>query len=380
MKIKVNTSSWKKAVKKALSLVGTNSGNLNESCVGINISAEGSYLHAIEAGVHNTFITLEDITIEEEGTCFIQHSSLKNLDSQAIVLKEFEVELKDNNLIYSVEGFGAISEPVFHNQNPFQGMGFDTENYTLLEEGDTPFVKLLNTGVKSFSDIVEDKSKSVITIVLNNENSIMAGVLSNSSASGLVYNFVSKCKADFTIKTELIKNMSFLFDNESTVTLEKGDNTLKITSNKGQSVLSIGKGNDVATTYLSNSFKTEADSSVLLEADKLKAIAKWQSYGNEDGGCISIYSKEDTLLIKGDKTQEASSMEYGETNPFNLIKLPTELLLGAANVTPKDSTLTLKVTVQTVANFDHPIKTALLIHENTDYSSTAYLSEPALRN
>ena len=380
MKIKVNTASWKKAVKKALSLAGTNSGNPKETCIGINIKEGNSYLQVLESGVHNTTIQLEDITIEEEGACYLQHNSLKNLDSQAITLKEFEVSLLNNNLIYSVVGFGAISEPIFHDQNPFQGMTFETDNYTLLEEGNTPFIKLLSSGVKSFSDVVEDKSKSTISVVLNKENSIMAGVLSNSSATGLVYNFTSEATADFTIKTELIKKVSFLFDDESTVKVEKGNNTLKVTSSKGESLLSISKGNEIATTYLSNSFKLEADSSVLLEADNLKAIAKWQSYGNEDGGCISIYSEEDKLLVKGDKTQEASSIDYGESNPFNLVKLPTELLLGAVNVMPKDSPLTFKVTVQNVANFDHPIKTALLIHEEDDYTSTAYLSEPAVRN
>lgn len=380
MKIKVNTATWKKALKKALSLVGNASGNPKENCIGIIIQEDNSYLEVLESGVHNTIIKLKDIVIEEEGFCYLQYNSLKSLDSQTITLKEFEISLNNNNLIYSVEEFGAISEPIFHDQDPFQGMKFDQNNFELLEEGSTPLVKLLNTGVKSFSDTTEDKTKTVVNIILDEENSIMSGVISNSTATGLVYNFTSNSSTDFTIRTELIKNVSFLFENEESVKLEKNNNTLKITSDKGESVLQINGANKDSINYLSASFKTEADSLMLLDADKLKAIVKWQSYGNENGGCISIYSEEDKLLIKGDKTEEASSLAYEEINPFNLIKLPTELLLGAVNCIPKDVPLTLKVTTQKVANRDNLIKTGLLIYEEQDYTGTAYLSEPALLN
>lgn len=374
MKIKVNAASWKTAVTKANSLAGKLSGNPNESCVQINIKENDSYLYVVEAGVHNTKINLTDIDIIEEGSCYIQVSSLSNL-TKSLFSKELTVNVKNNKLIYEVENLGAIYEPIYHNQAPFHGMVFATEEYTLLEEGNTTLAKLLKGNIKPFVDKLDESTKGVISVLLNKDNSIISGNI--SLAGGLVYNFTSEAKSSFTIKTELLKSMSFLLDDLDTFKLEQGTSTIKLSSNKGEAILTVNKVNENSITYMLNSFKDKEDSIAILKSEELSNVVRWQSYNAEDGNCISIQSAEDKLLIKGDKTEEASSLDYNEFSPFNLIKLPTDGFAKAVATLPKDSVTSLKTTLTEITGRD-PIKSILVTYEGEDYTSTAYLSEPML--
>lgn len=374
MKIKVNAASWKTAVTKANSLAGKLSGNPNESCVQINIKENDSYLYVVEAGVHNTKINLTDIEIIEEGSCYIQVSNLSNL-TKSLFSKELIVEVKNNKLVYEVENLGAIYEPIYHNQAPFHGMVFATEDYTLLEEGNNALAKLLKTNIKPFVDKLDESTKGTISVLLNKDNSIISGNI--SLVGGLVYNFTSEAKSSFTIKTELLKSMSFLLDDLDTFKLEQGTSTIKLSSNKGEAILTVGKVNENSITYMLNSFKDKEDSIAVLKSEELSNVVRWQSYNAEDGNCISIHSTEDKLLIKGDKTEEASSLEYNEASSFNLIKLPTDGFTKAVATLPKDSAVTLKTTLTEISGRD-PVKSILVIYEGDDYTSTAYLSEPML--
>jgi hypothetical protein len=374
MKIKVNAATWKTAVTKANSLAGKVSGNPNESCVQINIKENDSYLYVVEAGVHNTKINLTDIEIIEEGSCYIQVNSLSNL-TKALFSKELVVEVKNNKLIYHVEGLGANSEPIFHNQSPFHGMVFASENYGLVAEGETTFSKLLKNNIKHFIDDLDKTTKSSINISLGGESSIISGNVSLSG--GLVYTFPSEAECEFSIKTSLLKSMSFLLEDLESFKLEKGITTIKLSSSKGETTLSVGTLNKTSINYLLNSFTDKEDSSAVLKSEELSNVVRWQSYNAEDGNCISIHSQDDKLLIKGDKTEEASNLEYNEVSPFNLIKLTADGFTKAVTTLPKDSVATLKTTLTEIVGRD-PVKSILVIHEADDYTSTAYLSEPML--
>lgn len=373
MKIKVNTSAWKDAVKKALSLVGSTSGDPNESCIGISITEGNSYFLVLENGAHNTYIKLNDIEIEEEGGCFIQYNSLSNLSKLEINPKEFTVTLQDNKLVYSVEKLGAVSEPIYHNQNPFNGKLFSSEQYTLLEEGNTPLINLLKNGVKVYVDTTgANKTPAFIDVLLNGDKSIISGFLSDSEASSLMYSFKSDNKTGFNIKSSLLKKLNFLLEDGAKI--EKSANTLQITSSKGSTVVSIGKDSTIGLNHKLNSFENdEVDSSALLKAEELSSVVKMQKYG--ESATISIYSEDNQLKVKGDKTEQASTLEYTEFSPFNLVKLSTDLFAGAVSIIPKNSTVTLKITASEIGS--KVIKTALLITETDDYTSTIDLQEPA---
>jgi len=374
MKIKVNAATWKTAVTKANSLAGKVSGNPNESCVQINIKENDSYLYVVEAGVHNTKINLTDIEIIEEGNCYIQVNSLSNL-TKALFSKELIIEANNNKLIYHVEGLGANSEPIFHNQSPFHGMVFAAEDYSLVAEGETTFSKLLKNNIKHFIDDLDKNTKTSINVVLNGESSVISGDASLSG--GLVYTFTSELEGSFSIKTSLLKSMSFILEDLDSFKLEKGNTTIKISSSKGESILTISKVNETSLNYRIKSFTDTEDSLAMVKSEELSNAVRWQSYNAEDGNCISIQSQEDKLLIKGDKTEEASSLEYNESSPFNLIKLTADGFTKAVATLPKDNVATLKTTLTEIVGRD-PIKSILVIHETDDYTSTAYLSEPML--
>jgi len=374
MKIKVNATSWKKAVAKANSLAGKTT-NPNESCVQIHIKEDKSYLFVVEAGVHNTKINLTDIEIEEEGSYYIQATALDNL-TKAVFSKEINIQVKDNKLVYEVENLGSIFEPVYHNQAPFHGMVFSTEEYRLVEEGNTSFTSLLKTGLGVFADKLDKDTNSTLSISLAGDNSIISG--NTSLAGGLVYTFSSQAKTKFTIKTALLKSMGFILEDLASIKVEQSNTTIQLSSIKGESILFIGKVNEVAVDYLIKSFKQDADSTVLIKPEELTNVVKWQSYAAQDGDCITIYSEEDNLMIKGDRTHEASKISYTENSPFNQVKLPTEAFTKAVHNLAKDSVVTLKVTSTEILNQPRPIKTAFVIVETDGYTSTAYLSEPAL--
>ena len=373
MKIKVNVATWKSAVTKANSLSGKASNNPNESCVHINIKEGNSYLAVVESGVHNTKINLTDIKIIEEGSCYIQVDSLVKL-TKSLFSKELTVKLRDNKLIYEADNYGSISEPIYYNLSPFHGMLFAPEDYTLVEEGVTSFSKLLKTNLKPFVEKVGNDS-AFISVILNKDNSTISGNI--SLAGGLVYSFTSEAESSFAIKTALVKSMMFILDDLDTFKLEKGATTIKLFSSKGETILIVDKVKEANIKHLIKSFSEKEDSSAILKAEELINVTMWQSYGAKDGSCISIHSEEEKLLIKGDKTEQASSLDYNETSGFNTIKLPTDGLSKAVSILPKDSVATLKTTVTEIVG-KPPVKSLLVIMETNDYTSTAYLAELAL--
>ena len=373
MKIKVNVATWKSAVTKANSLSGKASNNPNESCVHINIKEGNSYLAVVESGVHNTKINLTDIKIIEEGSCYIQVDSLVKL-TKSLFSKELTVKLRDNKLIYEADNYGSISEPIYYNPSPFHGMLFAPEDYTLVEEGVTSFSKLLKTNLKPFVEKVGN-DPAFISVILNKDNSTISGNI--SLAGGLVYSFTSEAESSFAIKTALVKSMMFILDDLDTFKLEKGATTIKLFSSKGETILIVDKVKEANIKHLIKSFSEKEDSSAILKAEELINVTMWQSYGAKDGSCISIHSEEEKLLIKGDKTEQASSLDYNETSGFNPIKLPTDGLSKAVSILPKDSVATLKTTVTEIVG-KPPVKSLLVIMETNDYTSTAYLAELAL--
>ena len=373
MKIKVNVATWKSAVTKANSLSGKVSNNPNESCVHINIKEGNSYLAVVESGVHNTKINLTDIKIIEEGSCYIQVDSLVKL-TKSLFSKELTVKLRDNKLIYEADNYGSISEPIYYNLSPFHGMLFAPEDYTLVEEGVTSFSKLLKTNLKPFVEKVGN-DPAFISVILNKDNSTISGNI--SLAGGLVYSFTSEAESSFAIKTALVKSMMFILDDLDTFKLEKGATTIKLFSSKGETILIVDKVKEANIKHLIKSFSEKEDSSAILKAEELINVTMWQSYGAKDGSCISIHSEEEKLLIKGDKTEQASSLDYNETSGFNPIKLPTDGLSKAVSILPKDSVATLKTTVTEIVG-KPPVKSLLVIMETNDYTSTAYLAELAL--
>ena len=373
MKIKVNVATWKSAVTKANSLYGKASNNPNESCVHINIKEGNSYLAVVESGVHNTKINLTDIKIIEEGSCYIQVDSLVKL-TKSLFSKELTVKLRDNKLIYEADNYGSISEPIYYNLSPFHGMLFAPEDYTLVEEGVTSFSKLLKTNLKPFVEKVGN-DPAFISVILNKDNSTISGNI--SLAGGLVYSFTSEAESSFAIKTALVKSMMFILDDLDTFKLEKGATTIKLSSSKGETILIVDKVKEANIKHLIKSFSEKEDSSAILKAEELINVTMWQSYGAKDGSCISIHSEEEKLLIKGDKTEQASSLDYNETSGFNPIKLPTDGLSKAVSILPKDSVATLKTTVTQIVG-KPPVKSLLVIMETNDYTSTAYLAELAL--
>jgi len=373
MKIKVNVATWKSAVTKANSLSSKVSNNPNESCVHINIKEGNSYLAVVESGVHNTKINLTDIKIIEEGSCYIQVDSLVKL-TKSLFSKELTVKLKDNKLIYEADNYGSISEPIYYNLSPFHGMLFAPEDYTLVEEGVTSFSKLLKTNLKPFVEKVGN-DPAFISVILNKDNSTISGNI--SLAGGLVYSFTSEAESSFAIKTALVKSMMFILDDLDTFKLEKGATTIKLFSSKGETILIVDKVKEANIKHLIKSFSEKEDSSAILKAEELINVTMWQSYGAKDGSCISIHSEEEKLLIKGDKTEQASSLDYNETSGFNPIKLPTDGLSKAVSILPKDSVATLKTTVTEIVG-KPPVKSLLVIMETNDYTSTAYLAELAL--
>ena len=373
MKIKVNVATWKSAVTKANSLSGKVSNNPNESCVHINIKEGNSYLAVVESGVHNTKINLTDIKIIEEGSCYIQVDSLVKL-TKSLFSKELTVKLRDNKLIYEADNYGSISEPIYYNLSPFHGMLFAPEDYTLVEEGVTSFSKLLKTNLKPFVEKVGN-DPAFISVILNKDNSTISGNI--SLAGGLVYSFTSEAESSFAIKTALVKSMMFILDDLDTFKLEKGATTIKLSSSKGETILIVDKVKEANIKHLIKSFSEKEDSSAILKAEELINVTMWQSYGAKDGSCISIHSEEEKLLIKGDKTEQASSLDYNETSGFNPIKLPTDGLSKAVSILPKDSVATLKTTVTEIVG-KPPVKSLLVIMETNDYTSTAYLAELAL--
>ena len=373
MKIKVNVATWKSAVTKANSLYGKASNNPNEFCVHINIKEGNSYLAVVESGVHNTKINLTDIKIIEEGSCYIQVDSLVKL-TKSLFSKELTVKLRDNKLIYEADNYGSISEPIYYNPSPFHGMLFAPENYTLVEEGVTSFSKLLKTNLKPFVEKVGN-DPAFISVILNKDNSTISGNI--SLAGGLVYSFTSEAESSFAIKTALVKSMMFILDDLDTFKLEKGATTIKLFSSKGETILIVDKVKEANIKHLIKSFSEKEDSSAILKAEELINVTMWQSYGAKDGSCISIHSEEEKLLIKGDKTEQASSLDYNETSGFNTIKLPTDGLSKAVSILPKDSVATLKTTVTQIVG-KPPVKSLLVIMETNDYTSTAYLAELAL--
>ena len=373
MKIKVNVATWKSAVTKANSLSSKVSNNPNESCVHINIKEGNSYLAVVESGVHNTKINLTDIKIIEEGSCYIQVDSLVKL-TKSLFSKELTVKLRDNKLIYEADNYGSISEPIYHNLSPFHGMLFAPEDYTLVEEGVTSFSKLLKTNLKPFVEKVGN-DPAFISVILNKDNSTISGNI--SLAGGLVYSFTSEAESSFAIKTALVKSMMFILDDLDTFKLEKGATTIKLSSSKGETILIVDKVKEANIKHLIKSFSEKEDSSAILKAEELINVTMWQSYGAKDGSCISIHSEEEKLLIKGDKTEQASSLDYNETSGFNPIKLPTDGLSKAVSILPKDSVATLKTTVTEIVG-KPPVKSLLVIMETNDYTSTAYLAELAL--
>ena len=373
MKIKVNVATWKSAVNKVNSLSGKVSNNPNESCVHINIKEGNSYLAVVESGVHNTKINLTDIKIIEEGSCYIQVDSLVKL-TKSLFSKELTVKLRDNKLIYEADNYGSISEPIYYNLSPFHGMLFAPEDYTLVEEGVTSFSKLLKTNLKPFVEKVGN-DPAFISVILNKDNSTISGNI--SLAGGLVYSFTSEAESSFAIKTALVKSMMFILDDLDTFKLEKGATTIKLFSSKGETILIVDKVKEANIKHLIKSFSEKEDSSAILKAEELINVTMWQSYGAKDGSCISIHSEEEKLLIKGDKTEQASSLDYNETSGFNPIKLPTDGLSKAVSILPKDSVATLKTTVTEIVG-KPPVKSLLVIMETNDYTSTAYLAELAL--
>ena len=372
MKIKVNVATWKSAVTKVNSLSSKVSNNPNESCVHINIKEGNSYLAVVESGVHNTKINL-DIKIIEEGSCYIQVDSLVKL-TKSLFSKELTVKLRDNKLIYEADNYGSISEPIYYNLSPFHGMLFAPEDYTLVEEGVTSFSKLLKTNLKPFVEKVGN-DPAFISVILNKDNSTISGNI--SLAGGLVYSFTSEAESSFAIKTALVKSMMFILDDLDTFKLEKGATTIKLFSSKGETILIVDKVKEANIKHLIKSFSEKEDSSAILKAEELINVTMWQSYGAKDGSCISIHSEEEKLLIKGDKTEQASSLDYNETSGFNPIKLPTDGLSKAVSILPKDSVATLKTTVTEIVG-KPPVKSLLVIMETNDYTSTAYLAELAL--
>lgn len=373
MKIKVNVATWKSAVTKVNSLSSKVSNNPNESCVHINIKEGNSYLAVVESGVHNTKINLTDIKIIEEGSCYIQVDSLVKL-TKSLFSKELTVKLRDNKLIYEADNYGSISEPIYYNLSPFHGMLFAPEDYTLVEEGVTSFSKLLKTNLKPFVEKVGN-DPAFISVILNKDNSTISGNI--SLAGGLVYSFTSEAESSFAIKTALVKSMMFILDDLDTFKLEKGATTIKLSSSKGETILIVDKVKEANIKHLIKSFSEKEDSSAILKAEELINVTMWQSYGAKDGSCISIHSEEEKLLIKGDKTEQASSLDYNETSGFNPIKLPTDGLSKAVSILPKDSVATLKTTVTEIVG-KPPVKSLLVIMETNDYTSTAYLAELAL--
>jgi hypothetical protein len=373
MKIKVNVATWKSAVTKVNSLSSKVSNNPNESCVHINIKEGNSYLAVVESGVHNTKINLTDIKIIEEGSCYIQVDSLVKL-TKSLFSKELTVKLRDNKLIYEADNYGSISEPIYYNLSPFHGMLFAPEDYTLVEEGVTSFSKLLKTNLKPFVEKVGN-DPAFISVILNKDNSTISGNI--SLAGGLVYSFTSEAESSFAIKTALVKSMMFILDDLDTFKLEKGATTIKLFSSKGETILIVDKVKEANIKHLIKSFSEKEDSSAILKAEELINVTMWQSYGAKDGSCISIHSEEEKLLIKGDKTEQASSLDYNETSGFNPIKLPTDGLSKAVSILPKDSVATLKTTVTEIVG-KPPVKSLLVIMETNDYTSTAYLAELAL--
>ena len=386
MKIKVNSQVWKKAITQALNLVGKNSGNPNESCVGIHVvpCINGDYveLRVVEAGVHMTKITVPNCEVSSgSNTIYVQYSSLdklnKNLDTGSL-----EIIFEHNKIIYSLDNLGAISEPIFHNQDPFKGMLLEEEEYTLIEDKDI-LLKIFQSKIKPIVDYKEEglSKKSRVGVSLNKENSYIFGQV---SLSGYIsYKFKCNTITDFGINGDLLKKVSFIFDKakgeeENTITIEKSNKHLKLSSINGASVITLDTINKAVVNQLLSLSNKEVECSTLIKIDEFAKVIKWQSYNKENGDNISIFSKDNELLIQGNKADKPSTLEYGELEEFTKITIPTDSLITVSGAFSKEDTIVnLKKVDSSVG--DHTLKVALFSVEGEDINTTIYLYEQPTR-
>lgn len=380
MKIVINSTVWKKAVATALSLVGKNSGNPNESCVGI-IAEEGVVkLFTLEAGIHSTIIKLnsDEYTLEGENEVYIQHSSLDRLN-KTLESGTLSITIKDNQLLYSLDNLGSINEPLFHNQDPFKGMILMEEEYIKLDSPNSLLNVLINKikPITDYKDSITKKSK--IGVFLDGEDSVVFGQVASSGF--ITYKFTSPNYSNFALNADLLKKVSFILERpkgiseeEYIVTVYKSNKHIKFVSPNGVTIITLDKINDLIIQQLNTLDSKEVEASVLIKTEELSKVIKWQTYNRENGDIISILSKEDRLLIQGSKVYTPSELEYGELTPFDKINLPVESLIAAINVFNRDDELvTLAKVDSSGANYN--LKVALFKLDKEDISTTIYLYE-----
>lgn len=376
MKIIVNSSLWKKAVSQALSLVGKKSGNPNESCVGINlvpcINTSIVELWVLEAGVHTTKIVIPECTIiyESREPVYIQASSLEKLNKANIDSTELTILVEKNKLVYSVEKLGAISEPLYHNQNPFKGMDLGADDYILISEGNTSLVNILKSGLKFFVD-------KDINIILKRENSYITSGISLSADVKYVFNSNLEEEVEFSTRTDTLKKLSFLLEHTEEIPLliEKGVKILKITSSKGETIINVGNINKARIKGISSLDCEQEVASSIFNAEDLKKIIKWQSYGVEDGDTIFFESEGNNFLIKGSKSDKPSILDYKEETTFQKINLPSDAIIAALNFFVKDSEIKFTQIKLSAGNF--VVGYLILELEELSYKIKIYLGEPA---
>lgn len=273
---------YKQCVSACSLLAGSGVLNSIEQCIELRTGKNEIILSSLNTG--SSYISLRcPCTVQKQGSLYISFTSLLTM-SKSINKSSLIIELKGNDLIYTVPVLGSIKESIFHSQGGFTHKGL-AQDESASEELVVEHSSILSTILKTISNS-SLKGKSV-RIKCSKEYTDIYGVYSSGGCLRFRDYIEAYKDIDILISSNLLKLLPIL-GNCLSLKTDKTNHIIEIFSEMGiiRSYTETGKVGEAIS--MESILKLRPCSSLEIKCEDLDAAIKWQSYKSLTGDSVFL--------------------------------------------------------------------------------------------
>lgn len=362
MKVKIQINLYKQLVSRICSLVNKETANSKEKNIKLEVTDKWIKVTAVQNSVlKGTFsLLITELDQIEPGVVYVNAEAFSKITSSLPNEPYVIISLnRKKELVYKVPSYGSISESIYNDQDPFKGIQFYENRFNLLS---------------SPVDLSE-----VVTALNKCASSSQAWFVAENNSLQLYGQFAQSGFVKYTIDAELknefqvylnhanLKSVSYLEEIEIHYNIKP--KSLKFISEEQEFTL-IGKEVCKVPFKAINIVDQVKTKPIAVSLEDLNKAVLWQSYGFQEGDGMTLLSEGDSLIIKGERVEEAASIQLISGSEFGEITLPTEALKSALKTLGKSEHVDLslvntsKINILKLApNKESKFKTVTILYE-----------------
>ncbi len=328
----INSADFSRCIKSASTLLNLSSPNEREQTLRLTSTEDKLSILGLSTDSH---LFKFNINIQDENKtyidCYIKADKLINLLSLLSSVNDFELTLEENGLVFSHEKYGAVTEALYFNQEAFEGIKFNLENYTPLNSKD---IYNLLTSISSYNNpqaLFKISNGCISLYGYYSEGGVFRYRINND--------LVVQKDINFYTNFSILKNISNL-GKELKLSYCTSPLGLKTVSNIGEIIIkcSFIKNDEFEIIDYVNTLEVLA--SITIDSSELINAVNWQTHNYTLGQSIYLSSKDNSFNLKTEnKSPSNINCSEGEIQE---IKVSISGLLSLLKVVGKNTKIDIK--------------------------------------